>query len=85
MASKIKIRRSTWNTYAITGYSHQVGTDARATGGVHSYQVRRVTRGGRHFWQKRVCDSNGRLESAGPVAAISEAEGEALFARAEAY
>jgi hypothetical protein len=76
---KTKIRRGTWNTYAITGYTHQVGTDASATGGVHVHAVRR----GRSGWQKRTSDSTGRFESHGPVTPIAEDEGEALFARAE--
>lgn len=73
------IRKSIWNTYAITGYTHQVGTDAAATGGVHRHEVRKTKAG----WQKRVVDSNGRFQSAGPVTPVTEADGEAMFAQAE--
>ncbi len=76
-----KIRRGAWNTYAIHGYTYQSGTDPRATGGVHRLEVRR----GRASWQKRVVDANGNYSSPGPAEAISDAEGEALFTRAEAY
>lgn len=76
------IRRSTWNRYATTGYTHQVGTDARATGGVHVHEVRRTRSG---YWQRRISDSTGRYISHGPVTPIDAAEGEALFARAQSY
>ncbi len=83
MATQKKISRRSWNTYALSGYTHQVGSDPRATGGVHLYQVRKGGAG----WQKRVADSNGNWFSPGPVTAVgeSESEGEALFARAESY
>jgi hypothetical protein len=74
-----KLFKSTWNTYRITGYTHQVGTDPRATGGVHLHQVRRGTSG----WQTRIVDSNGRYQSAGPVASLSTIRGESLFAMAK--
>jgi alkylated DNA nucleotide flippase Atl1 len=72
---KTTLRRGTWNTYRITGYTYQAGTDARATGGVHLHEVRR----GRAGWQKRVVDSNGNYSSAGEAEPISDAEGEAAF------
>ncbi len=75
------IRKTTWNTYRITGYTHQVGNDQRATGGVHVHQVRWTKSG----WQRRTVDSNGRFESAGPVENISVGDGERLFADAEVY
>jgi hypothetical protein len=75
------LRKSVWNTYRITGYTHQVGDDARATGGVHLHQVRRSRRG----WQRRTVDSNGRYTSPGPVAPLADAEGEALYRQALAY
>jgi hypothetical protein len=70
-----KLNRGAWNTYAVYGYTHQVGTDGRATGGVHLHQVRR----GRAGWQVRTVDSNGRFQSAGPVSPVTDAEGEAHF------
>jgi len=73
------IRKSVWNTYSITGYTHQVGDDARATGGVHLHQVRRGKKG----WVRRTVDSNGRFTSAGRVESIDDAEGERMFAMAE--
>lgn len=75
------ISRTTWNTYATTGYAHDVAQDQASAGGVHLHQVRR-TRGG---WQKRICQSNGQHRSYGPVEPVSDADGEALFARAERY
>lgn len=76
-----KIRRSTWNTYAMSGYTHDVSGDQASAGGVHLYEVRRGPSG----WQRRVRQSNGRHVSYGPVTAIDDAEGEALYARAETY
>lgn len=70
-----------WNTYAIRGYTHQAGTDSRATGGVHRLEVRRLPSGA---WQRRTVDSNGRFASPGPAEPIATAEGEALFATAQA-
>ena len=72
-------RRETWSTYRITGYTHQVGDDARATGGVHLHQVRRTRAG---YWQRRTVDANGRWESPGPVSPLSDADGEACYAGA---
>lgn len=81
METKRKIDKRTWNTYAIGGYTRQVGNDPRATGGVHRYEVRRAARG----WQRRVSDSNGCWDSPGIAEAIDDATGEALFAQAKAY
>lgn len=81
MATANKINKRTWNTYHACCYTHQVGNDPRATGGVHRYEVRLAARG----WQKRISDSNGRWQSPGTVETIDDAEGSALFARAEAY
>ena len=72
------LSRRAWNTYGISGYTHQVGHDCRATGGVHLHQVRL----GRAGWQRRTVDSTGRYESAGPVTPVNDADGEALFATA---
>lgn len=70
-----------WNTYDITGYTHQRGTDQRATGAVHLHQVKQTVSGN---WQRRAVDSNGRFKSAGPVQKLSRAEGEQLYSQAEA-
>ena len=70
------MKKSNWNTYKITGFTHQVGTDPRATGGVHLHQVRKHKTG----WQRRTVDSNGRYTSAGMVETLSPAEGNAKFA-----
>jgi hypothetical protein len=81
MTTATRLNRRNWNTYRITGYTYQVGDDARATGGVHLHQVR-LTRAG--YWQTRVVDSNGRFQSAGKVTSVSATEGEANLATAEA-
>lgn len=78
MTTTLNLRE--WNTYRITGYTHQVGDDARATGGVHLHQVR-CTRAGN--WQTRTVDSNGRFRAAGKVTPVSAADGAAKFATAE--
>ena len=70
--------KEAWNTYRITAYSHQVGIDPRATGGIHDHEVRLGPAG----WQRRISDSNGSFCSAGPVTAIDDAEGEALYEEA---
>ena len=75
------MNRLAWNTYCTTGYTHQVGDDARATGGVHLHQVRQTRAG---YWQTRVVDSNGRYRSPGEVKSVSAIEGEALLATAGA-
>lgn len=72
------ITRTRWNTYRVTGYTHQVGDDGRATGGVHLHQVRKSGQ----YWQRRTVDSNGRHTSAGPVSPIPADQGEALYATA---
>lgn len=78
---KATIRKSAWNTYAMSGYTHDVSGDQASAGGVHLYQVRKAAVG----WQKRICQSNGKHKSYGAVEAISDVEGEALYARAETY
>ena len=75
------MRKSNWNTYLVTCYTHQVGMDPRATGGVHLHQVRCHRYGG---WQVRIVDANGRWESPGDVTAIDDATGEAHYAVARA-
>lgn len=54
---------TTYKTYRTTGYTHQVGDDARATGGVHHYQIRRGERG----YLVRIAETNGRFVSHGPA------------------
>jgi hypothetical protein len=73
------IRKTAWNTYRTTGYTNDVANDQASAGGVHHHQVRKGAKG----WQVRVCQSNGRHVSYGPVSPISDAEGEARFATAE--
>ena len=75
------MRRDTWNTYATRGYSYDVANDRRSQGGVHLYQVRRTKSG---YWQTRILQSNGNFEAAGPVQSVTDAQGEAFFATAEA-
>ena len=74
-----KLNRRTWNTYATRGYTHDVANDQASSGGVHLYQVRKAASG----WQTRICQSNGRHQSYGPVISISDAEGESHFATAQ--
>lgn len=73
------IRKSTWTTYATTGYSYDVANDQASAGGVHHHQVRKCRAG----WQHRVCQSNGRHTAHGPVSPISDEEGEAHYASAK--
>jgi len=75
------MRRDRWNTYRITCYSYQAGTDQRATGGIHRHEVKRTPSG----WMRRVVDANGRWESAGECEPIDAHEGEALYEMALAY
>lgn len=76
--STSSVRRDQWTTYAVTGYTYQAGTDGRATGGVHLHQIKRL----RRTWAKRIVDSNGRFESAGPVTPVAEADGECYYEQA---
>ena len=75
------MRKSNWNTYGIEGYSHQVGSDQRATGGIQYYQVKQDRSTKR--WYKRVADGNGQFFSPGTPQPIDAEEGEALFFRAK--
>lgn len=76
---KTAIRKTTWNTYATTCYTYDAANDQRSAGGVHHHQVRKAASG----WQYRICQSNGRYESYGPVSPLSDADGEARFATAQ--
>ena len=72
------MRRTTWTTYTTRGFSCDVANDQRSAGGVHHWQVRKTRAG----WQRRILQSNGSFSAASPVEAITEAEGEAAWARA---
>lgn len=71
---------TTWKTYATRAFTFDVANDRASQGGVHLHQVRRTASG---HWQKRILQSNGNHRAPGPVEAITEAEGEALYATAE--
>lgn len=73
------MRKTAWNTYRIMGYSHDVANDQRSAGGVHAHEVRKTASG----WQKRIRQSNGRFTSYGPTEAVSDADGESMFAEAQ--
>ncbi len=73
------MRKSTWNTWATRGYTHDVANDQQSAGGVHLHQVRKTKAG----WQARVEQSNGRFSSYGEVSPITNEEGEARFATAK--
>jgi len=75
------IRKTTWNTYRMVGYTHDVANDQRSAGGCHFAEVRRTRDG----WEKRIRQSNGRFFAYGPVEAISDEDGEAAFALALSY
>jgi len=77
-----KVRATTWNTYRMTGYTHDVANDQASAGGVHYHEIRRSDSGG---WQYRVCQSNGRHSAYGPVEVISDEDGEARFEAAKQY
>lgn len=53
-----------FKTYRTVGYTHQVGTDPRATGGVHHHQIRQAPNG--LYWH-RIRETNGRFEDFGPT------------------
>ncbi len=73
------MKNTTWTTYRTAGYTFDAANDQASAGGVHHHQVRKTKSG----WQKRILQSNGRHEAAGPVTAISDLEGEAAFATAK--
>jgi hypothetical protein len=75
------MNRTTWSTYAISGYTGG-GQDQRAAGGVVLHEVRRTRTG---YWQRRHVNSNGRHEEVLGVEPLDAPEGEALWARAESY
>ena len=77
----MRVQKRHWNTYAVSGYTHQVGGDPRATGGIHRHEVRHTGVG----WQKRIVDANGCFESPGDPEFVSSPDGEILFSRACSY
>jgi hypothetical protein len=82
MATTAKtIRKTTWNTYGVSGYIYDCANDQRSAGGVHIHQVRL----GRHGWQHRICQSNGGRKAYSPVTPIDDATGEARFEQAKQY
>jgi len=81
MTTATTIKRTTWNTYAATGYTHDVARDQASAGGVHLHQVRRAKSG----WQTRIVQSNGSHRAYGSADMVSASTGEALFARARKY
>ena len=79
MTVTTKLRKTTWNTYYVGGYTHDVANDQSSAGGVHLYQVRKTKSG----WQQRIEQSNGRHSAFSPVIPIDEQDGEAKFATAQ--
>lgn len=75
------IRKTTWNTYRLKGYTHDVANDQSSAGGVHLHQVRKTA----HGWQERICQSNGRHKSYSDAEPISDEDGEAKFELAKSY
>lgn len=73
------LRKSIWNTYRITCYTHGVANDQASAGGVHLHQVRHTKSG----WQYRIKQSNCGSVAYGAVEPLSEADGEAHFATAQ--
>jgi len=81
MATAKAIRKTTWNTFGVNGYTYDCANDPRSTGGVHYHQVRL----GKHGWQHRICQSNGGRRAYSPVTPIDDAQGEAWFEQAKNY
>lgn len=77
--TKTAIRKSAWNTYRTTGYTHDVANDQRSAGGIHFHQVRKTKTG----WQLRIEQSNGKHTSYGAVTTTTDADGEAKFEQAK--
>jgi hypothetical protein len=74
-----KLRKTTWNTYARAGYTHDVANDQASAGGVHLYQVRWTKSG----WERRILQSNGRHSASSPVETLTDTAGESYFKRAQ--
>ncbi len=68
-----------WNTYKMTGFTSQAGTDPRACGGTQKHQVRLTLTG----WEHRIVDCNQGYKSASRPTIIPDVDGEAAFARAK--
>jgi hypothetical protein len=75
-----KLRKTTWNTYARRGYTHDVANDQASAGGVHLHQVRWNKAG---WWERRILQSNGRHSASGPVETLTDTEGESYFSKAQ--
>lgn len=75
------IRKTTWNTYRVAGYTYNVSNDQASAGGIHIYQIRKTNLG----WQYRICQSNGQHQSYSEVLSISDADGENKFEMAKRY
>lgn len=73
------LRKTNWNTYKTTCYTHDVANDQASAGGVHHHQVRRTADG----WQYRCCQANGRHISYGPTEHLTDAQGEGYFEAAK--
>lgn len=73
------IRKSTWNTFRTSCYTHDVANHPASTGGIHDHQIRRV--GGR--WQVRIRQANGSHVTHGPASFVPDAVGEARWAEAQ--
>jgi hypothetical protein len=73
------MKATTWNTYRITAYTHDVAQDQRSAGGVHLHQVRRTKNG----WQKRIVQSNGKHMAYGETLTMSYTDGAAAYATAQ--
>jgi hypothetical protein len=76
-----KIRKSTWNSYWVTGYTYDVANDQQSAGGVHIHQIRKI----KNKWQKRIVQSNGKFRAISQIEDLDEKEGLALFARCMTY
>jgi hypothetical protein len=75
------IRRTTWNTFQTTCYTHDVAQDQRSAGGTHNRQVR----WNGHQWEMRIRQSNGANEAYSQAWGVTDAEGEAAFEKAKKY
>lgn len=74
------MRKTTWNTYKVRAYSHDVAQHAPSTGGAHCHQVRRTAAG----WQWRIMQVNGKHVSYGASQPIAADDGEACYLIAKA-
>jgi hypothetical protein len=73
------LRKSSWNTYRVCGYTYDVANDQASAGGVHLKQVR-LNKG---EWQYRICQSNGNHTSYSETEVISIEDGLQKFEQAK--